>query len=348
MTKRKKYLYSDRDRHGNQRLYFKPPGHKKTRLQFAAGTADALLEYKTLLRKYNLGLLEASQTKTAKRDSLEWLFTQYEASRDFSEKAASTQLQRRNFYRRLAKAHGTVPYLDLTDKNLAAIRDTLGPGAGRNMLKAVSAAYSWACLPEVGLTTTNPAKGVTRPTQRTRGYIKWALDDVLKFKAHYPKGSNPRKCLAMLLFTAREISGVRELGRGDVRDGLIRGHRQKTWANNAIQVLPLLREELGNDYDDLIWLRAEHGSTYSSKSLSQTFSRWATDAELPHLSAHGLRKSVGTILAELGMSERTIMAALAHTDPRQAQTYVQDAQTRHLAQAGMNAIQDHVAPIWNK
>lgn len=346
MTKRLKYLYSDTDRHGNQRQYFKPPGSKKHRIRAASGTPEAKREYERLLASWESGDLSAPAP--AKKDSLEWLFRQFEASAAFRNKAKNTQIQRSNFYSRLSRVHGHIPLAGLTGKDLAQIRDALGPGAGRNMLKAVSAAYAWACLPEVGIAVENPAKGVTRPSQRTRGYIKWTLDDVLRFKNHHPAGSNPRRCLAMLLFTAREISGVRTLGRGDVRDGMIRGERQKTWANSTTPVLPLLKSELGDSYDDLVWLPASHGGPYSVKSLSQRFSGWATDAGLPELSSHGLRKSVATILAELGLSERVIMAVLAHTDPRQAQIYVQDAEMRARAIEGMNAVHDRIAAVWNK
>lgn len=347
MTKRLKYLYINYDRHGNQRHYFRPPSHKNTRIRFAPGTPEARAEYDRLLKEYEAGALEPAAL-TVKADSLSGLFRAFEASAAFREKARNTQIQRSNFYTRLGRVHGHLPFASITGADLAKIRDALGPGAGRNMLKAVSAAYSWACLDEVGLAVENPAKGVTRPSQRTKGYTKWTLDDVMQFKSHYPKGSNPRICLAMLLFTAREISGVRTLGRGDVRDGMIRGTRQKTWADSTTPVLPLLRDELGDRYDDMVWLPTSLGTPYSAKSISQRFSGWATDAELPELSAHGLRKSVGTILAELGMSERTIMAVLAHTDPRQAQIYVQNAEMRQRAVDGMIAVHDRIAAVWNR
>lgn len=347
MTKRKKYLYADNDRHGNQRLYFRPPGCKKVRIKFAAGSKEANAEYELLMRRYMQGDLPTN-LRPERSGSLEWLFEQFQRSSEFTSKAQNTQIQRANFYKRIARVHGDIGIAEITGADLAQIRDTLGPGAGRNMLKAVSAAYTWACLPEVGIATANPAKGVTRPSQRTRGYAKWTMDDVLQFKRKYPKGSNPRKCLAMILFTSREISGVRMLGRGDVRDGMIRGYRQKTWVDATTPVLPILKDELGEDYDDLVWLRAAHGDAYSIKSLSQTFSRWATDADLPELSAHGLRKSVATILAELGISQQTIMAVLSHTDARQAQIYIQDAQMKLRAIEGMNAVHAHIAPLWNK
>ncbi|WP_417257387.1 tyrosine-type recombinase/integrase [Celeribacter sp.] len=346
MTKRTKYLYSDTDRHGNQRQYFKPPGYKKIRIRAAAGTKEARDEYTRLLKMYLSGE-NMDAERVIDRASCEWILRKYQSSSAFKALAHNTQIQRRNFYLRFSKVYGRVPYADLTAKDLASVRDTLGPGAGRNFLNSMSGAFEWACSDEVNILDHNPAKGVKRPRQKTLGYRKWSIDDVMQFKNHYPKGHNARKCLALLLFTAREISGVRELGRGDVRDGKIRGRRKKTWTDATTPMLGILKDELGEDYNDLIWLRASHGGYYSEKSLSQRFSSWASDAGLEGLSSHGLRKSVATILANLGLSERTIMAVLAHTDPRQAQTYVQDANNRALAMEGMEKFEAEIAHFWN-
>lgn len=345
MTKRKKYLYSDTDRNGNQRTYFKPPGQRKQRLKHALGTPEANEEYKRMMKAYEAGK-DYVETGQFPKGSTAWLLMQFMASAEYKSKSDGTKLQRSNFYTRYIRIHGLIPYADLTSKDLAKVVEQLGPGAARNFLKAMTAAFKWACRPEVGLADSNPAVGVTRPSAKTLGYVKWTIEDVVQFKNFYDQGSNPRKCLAMLLFTGREISGVRTLGRGDVREGMIRGHRQKTWVDATTPMLPILKEELGDDYNDLVWLRASHGGPYSVKSLSQTFSGWATDAGLPELSAHGLRKSVGTILADLGMSENTIMAALSHSDPRQAQTYVQNANNKKLAIEGMQLVEAKVAHFW--
>lgn len=346
MTKRTKYLYPDTDRHGNQRLYFKPPGCKKVRIRAAAGTPEARAEYARLMQIYENGG-DLHTTPRAERGSIAWLLNQYSESSAFAEKAPNTQLQRRNFYARFTKKHGRVAYAAITAKDLAAVRDTLGPGAGRNFLNSMSAAFEWACTPEINLADANPAKGVRRPSQRTMGYLKWSLEDVMQFKNHHPAGSNPRKCLALLLFTAREISGVRKMGRGDVRDGQIIGHRKKTWANSTTPMLQILRDELGEDYNDLVWIRASHGGPFSERSLSQRFSTWAREAGLENRTSHGLRKSIATILADLGTSDRTIMAVLAHTDPRQAQAYVQDANERKLASDGMHVFEAEIAHLWS-
>lgn len=344
--KRQKYLYADADRRGNQRLYFSPPGCKKIRIRAAAGTREAKLEYTRLMKLYESGA-DLEKATRVERGSVEWLLNRYMASTSFATAAPNTRIQRSNFYKRFCRKHGHVPYGSITSRDLAAVRDALKPGAGRNFLNSMSAAYKWACSEEVALADSNPAEGVRRPKQSAQGYRKWSLDDVIAFKDHHRKGSNARKSLAMLLFTAREISGVRELGRGDVRDGRLRGHRKKTWANSTVPVLDILRDELGESYNDLVWLRASHGGPYSEKSLSQRFSKWAREAGLEGLSSHGLRKSVATILAELGLSERTIMAVLAHTDPRQAQTYVQDANDRALATQGLLAFEAEISLRWN-
>lgn len=344
MTKREKYLYADSDRHGNQRLYFKPPGCKKSRLKFAKGTPEAKIEYKQLLDAYETG--DTIAVKTSSTTSIDWLLKKYMTSSTFLALAENTRKQRQNFYIRFTRNFGDTPYDTLTASDLAAVRDSLKPFAARNFLKAMKAAYSWSMEPENGMMDHNPAAAVKMPSPRTKGHTPWTLDDVLKFKDHYKKGSVQRKCLACLVFTAREISGVRTLGRGDVRDGFIRGERQKTWADATTPVLALLKGELGEDYNNLVWIARTNGKPYSVKSLSQLFSKWATDAGLPALSAHGLRKSVGTILADLGASENTIMAVLSHRSASSAQVYVRGANRRKLAEEGMAAVEAKIAHLW--
>jgi integrase len=344
LTKRDRYLYSDTDRYGNQRLYFKPPNGKKQRIRFASGTAEAKKSYKAMMAEYVSGDTPKTTAKTA---SIEWLLKRYMTSSTFLALSANTQKQRRSFYVRFALKFGATPYADLTASNLAAVRDSLPRFSARNFLKAMKAAYVWSMEPKNGYMDHNPAAAVKMPSPRTKGHTPWTMDDVLTFKNHYAKGSVQRKCLACLVFTAREISGVRTLGRADVRGNFIRGERQKTWEDSTTPVLGLLKSELGDDYNNLVWVAKPDGTAYSANSLPQRFSGWATDAGLPDLSAHGLRKSVGTILADMGASENTIMAVLAHRSAGAAQIYVRGANRRKLAGEGMAAVEEEISRIWN-
>gem|GEM_PF-5070570 len=64
----------------------------------------------------------------------------------------------------MTKAHGAVPCADLTAREIAAIRDALRnkgtPGAARNMLQGLRAAFGWACHEERRLLDDNPTIGV--------------------------------------------------------------------------------------------------------------------------------------------------------------------------------------------
>lgn len=279
-------------------------------------------------------------------NSMAWLLRKYEGSRAYADLGDKTRIQRSNFYQRFNKVHGHVPYCDLTAQDLAAVRDALPRFSGRNFIKSMRAAFKWAMLEENGYVEVNPAAAVSLPSGKTKGHQKWSLENVIQFRDHYPKYSVQRKALACLLFTAREISGVRTLGRGDVRDGMIRGERDKTWADATTPVLSLLKDELGDCYNDMVWIAKPDGNAYSDKSLPQRFSGWAADAGLKGLTAHGLRKSVGTILADLGFSENTIMAALSHDSASSAQVYVQDANKQRLARQGMEAFEAEVSHLW--
>lgn len=128
MTKRKKYLYADRDRHGNQRFYFKPPGHKKTRIKFAPGTPEANAEYDNLMRRFKDGQLVTSRP-TTRTGTLDWLFKKFEDSANFKSKAENTRIQRSNFYRRIARVHGHIAFDTLTGQDLAKMRDALAAAA---------------------------------------------------------------------------------------------------------------------------------------------------------------------------------------------------------------------------
>ena len=94
-------------------------------------------------------------------------------------------------------------------------------------------------------------------------------------------------------------------------------------------------------------MQREAGGPFSERSISHTFSDWCRRAGLPPgYSAHGLRKNLGSLLAELGMSEDTIMAVLGHASAKQARTYIVEVQKRKLAERGMTAFEERVSVLW--
>ena len=334
MVKRSKYLYADRDRHGNTRYYFKPPGRSKVRIKHAEGTREFKAEYRRLWQAWEAGDDLAPQTRRIQANTLEWLFKQYIGSRAFGELAKNTQIQRRNMMDRTAKVYGDKPIQAMTPVAFARIRDTFtSPGAARNWIKAMRAVFKWAA--EMKLIPENPTANVTIPRTPNKGAERWTLAEIGQYMDHHPQGSPARVCMAILLCTGQRISDARVIGRANVQNGWLTITQQKTKATVRLPILPLLRQELGQSFLDLVWLQSAQGAPYSEKSLSQRFSAWAKAAGI-NKTAHGVRKSVGSLLAEAGLSEDTIMAVLGHDTSEEARKYIQDANRDKLAAQAMD------------
>jgi integrase len=137
--------------------------------------------------------------------------------------------------------------------------------------------------------------------------------------------------------------------------GFIRGssHQQSRRSNSEIVVrlhksccsrkpisleIPILPElqrivdattPLGKD----TYLVTKFGKPFSADGFGNRFRKWCDEAGLPHCSAHGLRKAGSAGLAELGASDREIMAITGHQTAK-ADRY-QGARQKLLAATAM-------------
>jgi len=66
---------------------------------------------------------------------------------------------------------------------------------------------------------------------------------------------------------------------------------------------------------------------------------WTRAAGLaPGHTLHGLRKTLGKMLAESGATTRELMAILGHDDIAHAELYTREAEQRRLASEGMRKL----------
>ena len=79
--------------------------------------------------------------------------------------------------------------------------------------------------------------------------------------------------------------------------------------------------------------------------MSAMFKRWCIDAGLPKLSAHGVRKGLAELLAELGCSQYEIMAILGHSEAKTSEVYTRRVERWKLALGAMNKVD--AEQIWN-
>lgn len=73
------------------------------------------------------------------------------------------------------------------------------------------------------------------------------------------------------------------------------------------------------------------GVPFTSNGFGNWFRKKCDAAGLDHCTAHGLRKSAATALAEHGCTDHEIMAFTGHTSIQEVQRYTKKARQRVLA-----------------
>ena len=86
-------------------------------------------------------------------------------------------------------------------------------------------------------------------------------------------------------------------------------------------------------------LVTQYGRPFSAKALGMRMQEWTEKTGLAagH-TLHGLRKSLGKVLAEKGATTRQLMAVLGHDDIAHAELYSREAEQRLLAREAMRLL----------
>lgn len=75
-----------------------------------------------------------------------------------------------------------------------------------------------------------------------------------------------------------------------------------------------------------------YGERFSEKSLTGRMADWRKSADMPKgCTMHGLRKSLGKLLAETGASTRQLMDTLGQDDIAHAELFSREAEQQRLA-----------------
>jgi integrase len=85
---------------------------------------------------------------------------------------------------------------------------------------------------------------------------------------------------------------------------------------------------------DLTFLVTEFGRPFTSNGFGNWFRDRCIEAGVPGR-AHGLRKATATRLAELGASDREIMAVTGHQTSKEVDRYTKAARRKVLAESAM-------------
>jgi integrase len=344
-----KYVVEDRDRHGNQRLYYRKAGQPKVRLRGPMGSPEFWHDYQAAVKNPTPKAKPKAPTGPDPT-SMRWLITDYYASADFQRLDESTRKTRRNVLERfcLNQNDGDKPYALILPRHIRARRDALvaTPAAANTLLKALRVVFKHALRND--LLTSNPAASVEMFVTKGEGFHSWTLAEVEQFEAHYPVGTTPRLALALALFTSQRRSDLVRLGPPQLRDGWLTftqfKNRNLKPVTLEIPVIPALAEIIAaSSIGDQTFLVSAHGKPFTNDGFGNRVRAWCDAAGLPHCSIHGLRKAAASRLAELGCSEFEIMAITGHQNSKEVMRYTKAARQKTRAQSALKKMQDDQA-----
>lgn len=337
MRIRFKHLVEDRDRHGNIRLYVRLPGRQKVRIRGTFGTDEFLAAYNAAISNH---VAAPRQADEAKPGSFRHLCTRYYASAAYKSLDISTRNWQRRALDEIAQEHGAKPVAMMAPRHVRRIRDAKieTPAAANQRVKALRAMFSWAN--EAEETTVNPTLGVKKLKYVSEGHHTWTAEEIAQFNERHPIGTQARLALDILRYTTGRREDAPRLGRQHIRSGRIRFQQAKNEHRNPIDIdIPLhpdlaasiAASKLGN----MTFLITEYGKPFTANGFGNKFKDWCRQADLPHCSAHGVRKATSTALAEAGATPHEIMAVTGHQTLEEVERYTRAANRSRTADAAM-------------
>ena len=353
-----KYIVEDVDRHGNVRVYFKRRGCAKVRMRDPVGSDAFVEQYNRVLADSETPAaqraLPGGNTKHPKRGTWRWLCVQYFKSATFRSLAPSTQRARRRILESTFDepispnsdhCFGQMPIEYLGPKSIRVLRDRKIdlPEAANGRVKAISTVFAWAIGDEQPGINSNPARDVPRIKTGSKGWHTWTDEEVTRFEDCHPIGSKARLAFGLLLMTGVRRSDVVRLSHKHKRNGELvftaQKNRNRDPIDMVIPVLPDLEDLLdASQLGERTFLATEYGAPFTAAGFGNWFRDRCNEADLPHCSAHGLRKAGSTRAAENGATAHQLMAMFGWKTLQQAEIYTRAAQRRKLAREGMQLI----------
>jgi integrase len=345
----------DRDRHGNNRIYYRMRGRPKVRLRGIPWTDAFMAEYETA--KSGTAVTRKSGIKA---DTWRWLCIKY-----FSECAEYLQLDNRTKRVRRKILENTfdeptspgssrffrdIPLERFTVDAVEVLRDRKRayPEAANSRVKAIRAVFKWAVRKKgpdgKPLASNNPARDV--PYLRSNnpsGLYTWPLDDVRQFEDRHPVGTKARLALALMLFTGQRRSDVIRFGRQHTRNGKItfvqfKGRNIKP-RRLVLPILPGLQKIIDESpCGEMTFLVNDLGRPFSDAGFGNWFRDRCIEAGVPGR-AHGLRKAGATLAANNGATANQLMAIFGWSTLKMAEIYTRAANQERLAEAAMHMLE---------
>jgi integrase/recombinase XerD len=332
-----KHLVEDRDRNGNIRLYVRVAGRKKVRIRAVFGTDEFIAAYNDAIADH---VTAPRQVNDAKPGSFRYLCIRYYSSAAFKALDISTRKWQRRALDEVIQQHGAKAVAMMAARHVRRIRDAkmATPAAANQRVKALRAMFGWAN--EADETTINPTLGVKKLKYVSDGHHTWTTNEIEQFYQRHPRGTQARLALDILRYTTGRREDAPRLGRQHIREGRIKFRQAKNEHRNPIDIDIPLHPDLKASIEatktgNMTFLMTEYGKPFTANGFGNKFKDWCRQADLPHCSAHGVRKATSTALADAGATPHQIMAVTGHQSLEEVERYTKAASRKNNADAAM-------------
>jgi integrase/recombinase XerD len=325
-----KYVSVERDRHGNLKYYFRRKG-KRIRLP-EPGSVE-------FLKSYDEACGGKAKDSAAATGSFGHLCKQYYASRAFEALDLSTQNWRRRTLDEICAAHGDKPVALMQPRHIRLLRDEKKGAVANQRLKALRALFQWAV--EDDEVTSDPTRDVKKVKYVTGGHHTWTAEEIEIYKARHLLGTKARLALDILRFTTGRREDAVRLGKPHIRTGRVQFRQAKNEHRYPVDIDIPLHPELATSIEacpsgHLTFLVTDYGRPYTPAGFGNAMRDWCDQVNLHHCSAHGLRKSTPTQMAESGATPHELMAITGHRSLDEVERYTRAANKKKLADSAMS------------
>ena len=233
-----------------------------------------------------------------------------------------------------------IPVADLKRRHLKALIASMSdrPHAARRWLIVIRKMIA-AALDEESIESDAAHRLKYRPPPTT-GWRGWTDAERSKFEQRWPIGSTPRLCYGLALWLGPRRKDIASLATASIDGDSVTFTTSKTGRVVSGHITPMLREVLdATDLSGQTILKTAYGLPFSEKSLTGRMADWTQAAGLPKgCTIHGLRKTLGKLIADAGGSTRQAMATLGHDDLKQAELYSEESDRETQARDAMNKV----------
>jgi integrase len=239
--------------------------------------------------------------------------------------------------------HGHRAVAGLTkDRIQTFILDPLAdrPGAALDTLKKLRILIKHAM--DKGWLKFDPSTGIKRP--KGKEIRAWTDRELAAYERRWPIGTKQRTAYALML----------NMGTARIDTHLLTWHqvdadatytRHKTGVPVEMAVAEDLRKALeATPRQHVTVINTEYGKPYTVDGFSRFMRDAITAAGLPlDCQPHGLRKTLGRLMADAEFTVHEIMAALGHTTLAEAERYTREADRRRGGKRAVTKLNEHRA-----